>query len=66
MYLVGVLFVDEPTKANTNNNTRPLFKFNFNSDAFFSIQPTNCVKFLGVFIDDHQRFSKHIDEVIRK
>ena len=45
-------------------------RYEYDDEVFicedFSIQPTNCVKFLGVFIDDHLSFSKHIDEIISK
>ena len=42
-------------------------RYEYDDEVFicedFSIQPTNCVKFLGVFIDDHLSFCKHIDEM---
>ena len=45
-------------------------RYNYDDELFvhddFSIQPTECIKFLGLFIDDHLNFSKHIDEVVSK
>ena len=45
-------------------------RYNYDDELFvhddFSIQPTECIKFLGLFIDDHLNFSKHIDEIISK
>ena len=45
-------------------------RYNYDDELFvhddFSIQPTECIKFLGLFIDDHLNFSKLIDEVMSK
>ena len=44
--------------------------FNYDDELFvhddLSNQTAECIKFLGLCIDDHLNFSKHIDAVVSK